>query len=209
MGLAGDSSFGSGAGELAHIERTFTKDGSLGLKLNEVPESGRALVVTVNKGSQGEQHEQAVGMLVKAVAGTDVTGLGYKELLGLLKSKAKERPLALLFEPPAQSPPESGGIVERTFTKDGSLGLKLNEVPESGRALVVTVNKGSQGEQHEQAVGMLVKAVAGTDVTGLGYKELLGLLKSKAKERPLALLFEPPAQQLAQRGEVVGSGGAD
>jgi hypothetical protein len=100
--------------------------------------------------------------------------------------------------------------IERTFTKDGSLGLKLNEVPESGRALVVTVNKGSQGEQHEQAVGMLVKAVAGTDVTGLGYRELLGLLKSKAKERPLVLLFEPPAaQQLAQRGEVVGSGGAD
>ncbi len=80
------------------------------------------------------------------------------------------------------------------FTEQGSLGLKLNEVEGTGRAKVVKVNAGSQGEQHPQAVGMLVKSVAGTDVSGMSYKEVLGMLKSKAKERPLTLCFEAVPQ---------------
>ena len=99
-------------GELAHVERIFTQPGSLGLKLNEVSGSGRALVVKVNKGSQGEQHEQAVGMLIKCVADIDVSNMPYKEVLGVLKSKAKERPLKVLFQP--------RGSAELTATTDTS-----------------------------------------------------------------------------------------
>ena len=87
--------------------------------------------------------------------------------------------------------------LERVFTEHGSLGLKLNEVEGTGRALVRKVNEGSQGEQHSQTVGMLVQSVAGTDVSGMAYKEVLGLLKSKAKERPLTICFEPVPQAAA------------
>ncbi len=85
----------------------------------------------------------------------------------------------------------------RVFTEPGSLGLKLNEVEGTGRAKVVKVNAGSQGEQHPQTVGMLVKSVSGTDVSGISYKEVLGMLKSKAKERPLTLCFEAAVAQVS------------
>ncbi len=89
------------------------------------------------------------------------------------------------------------------FTEPGSLGLKLNEVEGTGRAKVVKVNAGSQGEQHPQTVGMLVKSVGGMDVSGMSYKEVLGILKSKAKERPLTLCFEavPQAAEPATAAE--------
>ena len=87
--------------------------------------------------------------------------------------------------------------LERVFTEPGSLGLKLNEVEGTGRAKVVKVNAGSQGEQHPQTVGMLVKSVAGTDVCGMSYKELLGLLKANAAVRPLTLCFEAAPQEAA------------
>jgi hypothetical protein len=92
-------------------------------------------------------------------------------------------------------------LLERVFTEPGSMGLKLNEVEGTGRAKIVKVNPGTQGEQHPQTVGMLVKSVAGTDVSAMTYKEVLGLLKSKAKERPLTLQFEAVPQEPAPEAE--------
>ena len=87
--------------------------------------------------------------------------------------------------------PFARSMVECVFTEPGSLGLKMNDV--EGRALVVKVNAGTQGEQHPQTVGLLVAKVADTDVTAMNYAEVLSLMKSKAKVRPLTLLFEPQA----------------
>ena len=79
-------------------------------------------------------------------------------------------------------------LVECVFTEAGSLGLKLNDV--DGRVKVVAVNKGTQGERHPQTVGLLLQSVGGTDVRGMPYQGVLGLLKEKKEERPLTLHFE-------------------
>eukprot|EP01046_Picozoa_sp_COSAG06_P097563 COSAG06_NODE_43668_length_370_cov_0.516605_1_plen_56_part_10 len=54
-------------------------------------------------------------------------------------------------------------VVTATFTKPGSLGLKLNE-HEAG-AVIVRINPGSQGVDHAQLCpGLVVRSVGGKDV---------------------------------------------
>ena len=90
-------------------------------------------------------------------------------------------------------------IVEATFTQPGSLGLKLNEYdPGDGaakRAVVVHINKGTQGEHHPQLhAGLLVRQVGDTDARGLNYSEMLSLLRA-SKQRPITLTFDEPAPE--------------
>ena len=82
------------------------------------------------------------------------------------------------------------GLYTATFTKPGSLGLKLNAHPTTGRTQVVHINSGSQAEMHPQvAVGLLLTRLGDTDVVGMDYKtEVLALLK--AAPRPVTLAFE-------------------
>ena len=41
-----------------------------------------------------------------------------------------------------------------------------------------------------ETVGLLLQSVGGTDVRGMPYQGVLGLLKEKKEERPLTLHFE-------------------
>ena len=89
---------------------------------------------------------------------------------------------------PFAGPEQRQPPVECVFAEAGGLGLKLNDV--DGRVKVVQVNKGTQGERHPQTVGLLLQSVGGTDVRGMPYQGVLGLLKEKKEERPLTLHFE-------------------
>ena len=92
-------------------------------------------------------------------------------------------------EPHSEPECQPASLVECTFTEEGSLGLKLNE-HSSGRGLVVRVNPGTQAEQHPQlCTGLLLRRVAGSDVSELSYSNLLSLLKA-SKQRPITLLFD-------------------
>ena len=129
------------------IHCTFTKAGSLGMKLNSTAEG--AVIVRVNPGSQAEDHAQLrAGLLIRRIGDKDVTGVDYAGVLSVIK-QAKQRPVTVSFvsceprastepadaqprtvksecEPPA--PAESRTRrVECTFTQPGSLGLKLND----------------------------------------------------------------------------------
>ena len=89
---------------------------------------------------------------------------------------------------PFAGPEQRQPPVECVFAEAGGLGLKLNDV--DGRVKVVAVNKGTQGERHPQTVGLLLQSVGATDVRGMPYQGVLGLLKEKKEERPLTLHFE-------------------
>ena len=74
----------------------------------------------------------------------------------------------------------------------GSLGIKLNPHKDTGRAIIVRVNPGSQGEKHPQlCAGLLIQQVGATDVSNMVYSGVLGVIKA-SKQRPLTLTFAVP-----------------
>ena len=112
--------------------------------------------------------------------------------------------------PLASSRPADAGVVQCTFTKPGSLGMKLNA--HTGGALVVRVHPGSQGEDHPQlCAGLLIRRVGDKDVTGMEYASVLRLLQQA--KRPVTLSFEKmtdsdwagvvQARYLSYQGKVV------
>eukprot|EP01046_Picozoa_sp_COSAG06_P101876 COSAG06_NODE_48023_length_335_cov_0.661017_1_plen_63_part_10 len=58
----------------------------------------------------------------------------------------------------------------------------------TGDMQLLSVNPGSQAEQHKQLVpGLVVESIAGTRATGKGYHAALQMIKSGG--RPLTLTF--------------------
>eukprot|EP01046_Picozoa_sp_COSAG06_P024922 COSAG06_NODE_2062_length_7696_cov_1217.164407_1_plen_579_part_10 len=104
--------------------------------------------------------------------------------------------------PLASSRPTGAGVVQCTFTKPGSLGMKLNAHAEG--ALVVRVHPGSQGEEHSQlCAGLLIRRVGDKDVTGMEYASVLRLLQQS--KRPVTLSFEKMTDSAQSRLKMTDS----
>ena len=85
--------------------------------------------------------------------------------------------------------PPAAATVACTFTEAGSLGIKLNPHKDTGRAIIVRVNPGSQGEKHPQlCAGLLIQQVGATDVSSMDCSEVLGVIEA-SKQRPLTVRF--------------------
>jgi hypothetical protein len=94
-------------------------------------------------------------------------------------------PAALdLTHPPAFH--ESTDEVEIAFLEDGPLGLKLKPDPQ-GAATVYEVTAATQVAQPGLSVGMVLRQIGGTPVSGQPYKSVLRKLKKAG--RPLVLRF--------------------
>ena len=92
------------------------------------------------------------------------------------------------FVPQPQSP--AWREVRVTFVKPGSLGLKLNPHPESGRPTITKLNAGTQAEDHVQLrTGLVIQSLGGEPLEGKSYTECLQIVKANAKVRPLELVF--------------------
>ena len=168
---------------------TFTEAGALGLRFTRENGTGPGTVLQgVNEGSQAATHEQAgslkTGMRLLSVAGSSTRGMEYKQVLTAIR--AAPRPLTLAFA--------LANTVEATFTEPGPLGLRFSPSKQEGhraeRIAVIAVNPGTQAERHRQlAPGLLLLRVAGEDVVGKSYQEVLAELKTAG--RPLTMTFEP------------------
>ncbi len=77
-----------------------------------------------------------------------------------------------------------------TFTEPGSLGMKLKDHEGTGQPRVVAINAGTQAEHHPQLkTGLLITRIGTTDIVGIAYKSVLGVLK--AAGRPCTIAFVP------------------
>ena len=104
-----------------------------------------------------------------------VPGLKEKKM-GTKKEKAKLKP----------------GQIAVTFKEAGSLGLKFT--PKDDHIEVLGVNPGTQAERHSKLrAGLQLLRVGETPVEGMGYPEVIALLK--AAGRPVRLLFRVKQKQ--------------
>ena len=198
---------------------TFSEQGSLGMKLKPYGTHEMELIGTA-PGSQATRHpELQPGLLVRAVGGKSVSGLGYDQKLALIK--AGGRPLTMGFvekpdssrtpeESPAPPVPVSQGV-RVTFTEQGSLGLKFTPNKTTGAVELLAVNPGTQAERHAALHGgMVLATVAEVSVVGKSYQKVLEMLKTAG--RPLTLGFVPGAaaatlspERTQQSGPVVSA----
>lgn len=175
---------------------TFSKQGSLGMRLKPYGTHEMELIGTA-PGSQATRHpELQPGLLVRAVGGKSVSGLGYEQKLAAIKAGA--RPLTVGFvkkpdssrtpeESPSPAAPASQGV-RVIFTEQGSLGLKFTPNNRTGAVELLAVNPGTQAERHAALHGgMVLATVAEVSVAGKSYQEVLGMLKTGG--RPLTLGF--------------------
>jgi hypothetical protein len=155
---------------------TFTEPGPLGLTFS--PFNGNALLVSIDPGSQAARYTQLrPGLRLLGVGNSFATELSYTEALQLLQIVG--RPCTFRFGPEVAH-------LNATFTEAGSLGLKFT--PVQGEVQVLAVNPGTQAEQHMQLrPGLVLAAVAGRDVSGLAYAEVITQLKQAG--RPVVLSF--------------------
>ena len=90
---------------MARVSATFTEPGSLGLSFEEnVARGGAATIREVKTGTQATAHTQLkTGMALVVVGTSRCDGLGYKDIIGLIRGNPG-RPLTLTFEEPLPVP---------------------------------------------------------------------------------------------------------
>ena len=166
------------------------------------PRSARArcpqVLREVKPNSQAERHpELSVGMVLVEIQGESVTMLSYNDVIAKLKTAP--RPVELVLEG-APAPSE----VTVTFTKPGSLGMKLE--PATGKqdkpgVRIKSTTTGSQADGHPQLRrGLLIASM--TDANGstvrmhsLPYTKVLELIKGAS--RPVTFNFAQSASPRA------------
>ena len=85
---------------------TFTEEGPLGFRFKPNPETDDMEVTGTNGGSQAKSHpELKPGLLVQAVGGESVVGLGYKQTLAAIKAGGRPLTVGFINKPEVQEPP--------------------------------------------------------------------------------------------------------
>jgi len=81
------------------------------------------------------------------------------------------------------------GMVDVTFTEDGSLGIHFNQNADTGLVSIAAITDGTQAtRQPALRVGLILRSVAGASVAGKDYQEVLGVIE--AGGRPVDFSFE-------------------
>ena len=197
------------------ISVTFAQPGPLGLSFVSAAGGTVVKLQTVKPGTQGATHRSLMpGLKLVSVQGQALAQLTYDEVIK--KIKAAGRPLDLVFEGNgtgqsvrASQPEElaraatsQDSVVEATFSKPGSLGLKLSPVTgkvEDPGVKISGLTRGTQAEDHSQLrPGMVF--VSMSDAHGstvrlidLPYSRVLEKIKSAG--RPIKFAFAEPAPQ--------------
>ena len=170
--------------ELAARVESVTRLKEMDTKLQDLECGFYKLLAEVPKGGN-----QAAAVL--AAAGAARAGARVLARANVQPEPEPEPELELAMLPGTDPEP---AIVSVTFTKPGSLGLKLNPHPVSDHPEVTRINPGTQAEEHPQLrAGLVMRSVGDDMVEGKAYKQVLALVKAFAKIRPLVVTFhEPP-----------------
>jgi hypothetical protein len=157
-----------------------------GLKFTDwVP--GQMEIQHVNAKSQAARHpEIEVGLVLVAVGGTEVAGMGYEAVLDVIRAHA-ERPLTLRFNKLAD--------VVASFEKPGSLGMKFGTRKGSpGQVEIAGIQPGSFAAEAGLVPGLILMRVGAIDVSGLSRTDAVAAITGNP-QRPLTLRFNRPVDK--------------
>jgi hypothetical protein len=141
----------------------------------------------VNAKSQAARHpEIEVGLVLVAVGGTEVAGMGYEAVLDVIRAHA-ERPLTLRFNKLAD--------VVASFEKPGSLGMKFGTRKGSpGQVEIAGIQPGSFAAEAGLVPGLILMRVGAIDVSGLSRTDAVAAITGNP-QRPLTLRFNRPVDK--------------
>ena len=131
--------------------------------------------------------QAAVLQRIATLASTTASRSGKTAGLTAAQRRPEPEPEPELVQPPG------GEEFSVTFTKRAALGIKFSPHKPTRSVQVVTVNPGTQAEDHaELKPGLTLIAVAGTSVVGMPYPKVIETIKAQ-KSRPLTCVFRGSA----------------
>ena len=150
---------------MARVSATFTEPGSLGLSFEEnVARGGAATIREVKAGTQATAHTQLkTGMALVVVGTSRCDGLGYKDIIGLIRGNPG-RPLTLTFEEPLPVP---CGQYLVDASHDGSA-AGIHHCMASGMVYVDSADDFTGNTALMEAAVLILEGAAGLRVAGAG-----------------------------------------
>ena len=163
------------------------------------------MIDNIEPGGQAARHPElsklTPGLAIKSIGLTEVTGMGYGQVVEVFKS-SPSRPLRVSFH----------GDIRVTFFFTGDLGIRLATTSRTSTdavgAKVTKIISGTQAEEYSHLkVGMVVKSVGLEDVTGRECADVTEVIKNRTDITALGRAH--PSEPLVLSFFGGGGGGSD